>query len=67
MKELMILNNKKINTLVQQYDLFRMEDGESISSMKMRLTHIVNKLKNLGKDISNKDFTDKIMRCMTRD
>jgi len=29
-----------------------MEDGESIS-MQMRFTHIVNKLQNLGKDISN--------------
>jgi hypothetical protein len=45
---------------VQQYELFRMEDGETISSMQMRLTHIVNKFQNLGKTISNQDCTNKI-------
>jgi len=37
-----------------------MKDGESISSMQMRFTHIVNKLQNLGKNISNQDCTNKI-------
>jgi len=32
----------------------------------MRFTH-VNKLQNLGKDISNEDCTNKILRSMTRD
>jgi len=31
----------KINTLIQQYELSHMEDGESISSMQMRFTHII--------------------------
>ena len=61
------VKQSKINTLIQQYELFHMEDGESISSMQMRFTHIVNKLQNLGKDISNQDSTNKILRCMTRD
>jgi len=45
-----------------------MEDGETIS-MKMRFTHNVNKLQNLGKDISisNQDCTNNVLRCMTRD
>jgi predicted component of viral defense system (DUF524 family) len=38
------VKQSKINTLIQQYELFHMEDGESISSMQMRFTHIVNKL-----------------------
>jgi len=66
MKEPTTLNNKKINTLVQQYELFRMEEGESISSMQMRFTLIENNLQNLGKDVSNLDCTNKILRCMTR-
>jgi len=61
------VKKSKINNLTQQYELFRMEDGESISSMQMRFTQIVNKLQNLGKDISNQDCTNKILRCMTRD
>jgi uncharacterized protein with PIN domain len=44
-----------------------MKNGESISSMQMRFTHIVNKLQNLGKDISNQECTNKILRCMTRE
>jgi len=47
------VKQSKDNTFVQQYELFRMEDGETISSMQMRFTHIVNKLQNLGKTISN--------------
>ena len=52
---------------MQQYELFRMEDGETIPSMQMRFTHIVNKLQNLGKTISNQDCTNKILRCMTKE
>jgi len=61
------VNQSKINTLVQQYALFCMKDGETISSMQMRFTHIVNKLQNLGKTISNQDCTNKILRCMTKE
>jgi hypothetical protein len=61
------VKQSKINTLVQQYELFRMNDGETISSMQTRFTHIVNKLQNLGKTISNQDCTNKILRCMTKE
>jgi len=44
-----------------------MKDGETISFMQMRFTHIVNKLQNLGKKISNQDCTNKILRCMTKE
>jgi len=37
------VKQSKIITLVQQYEIFCMNDGETISSMKMRFTHIVNK------------------------
>jgi len=52
---------------VHQYELFFMEDCETIPSMQMRFTHIVNKLQNLGKKISNQDCTNKILRCMTKE
>jgi len=35
------VKKSKINTLVQQYELFHMEDGETISSMKTSWTKIV--------------------------
>ena len=34
MKEPMILNNQKLIPLMQQYELFRMEDGETIVGTK---------------------------------
>jgi len=61
------VKQSKINTLIQPYELFHIEDGESISSMQIRFTHIVYKLQNLGKDISNQDCTNKVFRCMSRD
>jgi antirestriction protein len=61
------VKQSKINTLVQQCEPFRMEDGETISSMQMRFTHIVNKLQNLGKTISNQDCTNKILRCRIKE
>jgi len=36
-------------------------------SMQVRFTHIINKLQNLRKDISNQDCIDKMLRCMTGD
>jgi len=61
------VKQSKVNTLMQQYELFCMKDGETISFMQMRFTHIVNKLQNLGKKISNQDCTNKILRCMTKE
>ena len=61
------VKQSKVNSLMQQYELFCMKDGETISSMQMRFTHIVNKLQNLGKIISNQDCTNKILRCMTKE
>jgi len=57
------VKQSKINTL----ELFCMEDGESISSMQMRFTNIINKLQNLGKTISSQDCTNKILRCMNNE
>ena len=52
---------------MQQYELFGIKDGETISSMQMRFTHIVKKWQNLGKTISNQDCTNKSLRCMTKE
>jgi len=61
------VEQSKVNTLVQQYELFCMKDGEIISSIQMRFTHIVNKFQNLGKTVPNQDCNNKILRCMTKE
>jgi len=58
------VKKSKFNTLIQQYDLFHMEDGETVSSMQMRLTHTIHKLENLGKAISNQYCTNKMLRLL---
>ena len=37
------------HALIQEYELFRMQQGESIADVRKRFTHIVNHLIGLGK------------------
>ena len=48
--------------LVHKYKLFKMEPTETITSMYIRFTGIVNNLKNLGKVCTNNDLCRKILR-----
>lgn len=41
-----------------------MEPGESVESMHTRFLHLIDKLNNLGKSISNKNSANKILRSM---
>ncbi|KAL2330599.1 hypothetical protein Fmac_018180 [Flemingia macrophylla] len=42
------------NTLIQEYETFRMTQGESIIDMQKRFTYIINHLKGLGKTFVEK-------------
>ena len=55
----------KIHTLVSQYELFKMNDGESIKDMVQRFTAIVNHLNILGKKFDNADLVHKVLRSLT--
>lgn len=44
-----------------------MELRESVDSMLTRFLHLINKLRNLGKTYSNKDYPNKILRTMCRE
>ncbi|KAK2435416.1 gag-protease polyprotein [Trifolium repens] len=54
----------KINNLTQEFELFHMQDGETIADMQQRFVKITNKLHGLGKPITNQDATNKILRCL---
>ena len=41
----------KINLLVHQYELFKMQPNETIKEMFTRFTDITNNLKSLGKNL----------------
>ncbi|KAJ8760620.1 hypothetical protein K2173_015287 [Erythroxylum novogranatense] len=60
------VKESKISILVHQYELFRMEDEESIDQMFGRFQTIVNGLKALGRTYNNQDHVRKILRSLPK-
>lgn len=57
----------RVNTLNQEFELFHMRHGETIADTQKRFTHLVSRLNALGKPVSNKIVTNKILRCINRE
>ena len=54
------------NTLIQEYEMFRMKAGESICDVQKRFTHIVNHLLALGKTFDKEKLNIKILKSLNR-
>jgi len=54
------------HALIQEYELFRMKQGESIADVQKRFTHIVNHLIGLGKEFDKEELNIKILKCLDR-
>jgi len=54
------------HTLVSEYEAFQMKNGETISKLQTRFTHIVNHLLGLGKTFEDDELNIKIPNCLTR-
>ncbi|KAH1250193.1 hypothetical protein GmHk_05G013407 [Glycine max] len=54
------VKRSRVNTLTHEYELFRLNQNETIQDMQKRFTHIVNHLASLGKIFSNEDFINKV-------
>jgi len=54
------------NTLIQEYEMFRMKNGESICDVQKRFTHIVNHLLALGKTFDKEELNIKILKSLNR-
>src|ERR1044072_6466534 len=61
------VKQSRINTLNQEFELFRMKQGETISDMQKRFVHLTGRLNALGKPVSNEIATNKILRCLSRE
>lgn len=61
------VKDSKINMLTEEFELFHTEPGESVDPMQTRFLHLINKLNNLGKSVSNKDYANKILRSICRE
>ncbi|VFQ79452.1 unnamed protein product [Cuscuta campestris] len=55
----------KIDFLTQEYEMFRMKEGEKIDNMFDRFSKIINDLHALKKTYTNKDLVRKILRSLT--
>jgi len=61
------VKSSRINTLTHEYELFKMNQNETIQDMQKRFTHIVNHLASLGKIFPNEDLINKVLRCLSRE
>jgi len=52
--------------LIQEYDLFKMQQGKSIAEVQKRFMHIVNYLIGLGKEFDKKELNIKVLKCLYR-
>lgn len=66
-EEIVDVKDSKINMLIYEFDLFCIEPREFVESMQTHFLHLINKLYNLGKFVSNKDCANKILRFMCRE
>ncbi|PKU75455.1 hypothetical protein MA16_Dca027519 [Dendrobium catenatum] len=58
------VKHSRINILLHDYELFRMKPSETIFDMYSRFTQIVSSLHALGREISNYEKVNKIVRCL---
>jgi len=54
------------HALIQEYELFRMQAGESIAKVQKRFKHIVNHLIGLGKTFDKEELNIKVLKCLDR-
>ena len=54
------------HSLIQEYELFRMQSEESIADVQKRFTHIVNHFTGLGKEFDRKELNIKVMKCLDK-
>ena len=57
----------KIHVLVSQYEMFKMEKGESIKDFVQRFTTLINQLMLLGRTFDNANLVHKVLRSLTED
>ncbi|RDX64510.1 hypothetical protein CR513_56930, partial [Mucuna pruriens] len=58
------VRDSKISMLVYKYELFKMEDNETIDLMFGRFQMIIKNLRSLGKTYDNYDHITKILRTL---
>nr|KYP54354.1 hypothetical protein KK1_000541 [Cajanus cajan] len=60
------VKRNKLSLLAHKYELFKMEENESIQTMFGRFQTIVNEFSFLGRTYDNFDHIDKLLRSLPR-
>ncbi|KAF1894548.1 hypothetical protein Lal_00039649 [Lupinus albus] len=60
------VKRSRLNTLSQEYELFRMLPSEKIQDLQKRFTHLTNHLIALAKELSTNDLNLKVLRSLNR-
>src|SRR3954468_8425244 len=61
------VKRSRLDTLSQEYELFRMKPGETILDLQKRFVHLTNNLKALGKTLTTEELNLKVLRSLTRE
>jgi len=54
------------HALIQEYESFKMQQGESIEEVQKRFTYIVNHLIGLEKDFDKEELNIKVIKCLDK-
>ena len=60
------VKDSKVNILLHDFELFRMQPNETIGDMYTRFTDVVNNLSVFGKSFLNFDLMSKILRSLPK-
>ncbi|XP_021690489.2 uncharacterized protein LOC110672113 [Hevea brasiliensis] len=61
------VKENKMDSLIYQYELFKMKSDETISQMYDRFMEIISGIKSLGKTFTNKELVKKILRSLPKE
>jgi len=52
------------HALIQEYEMFKMQQGETIYEVQKRFIHTVNSLIDLGKEFNKEELNIKVSKCL---
>ncbi|XP_058002282.1 uncharacterized protein LOC131179452 [Hevea brasiliensis] len=61
------VKENKMDSLIYQYELFKMKSDEIISEMYDRFVEIIGRIKSLGKTSTNEELVKKILRSLPKE
>ncbi|XP_058003997.1 uncharacterized protein LOC131180662 [Hevea brasiliensis] len=60
------VKENKMDSLIYQYELFKLKSNETISEMYYRFVEIIGGIKSLGKTFTNEELVKKILRSLPK-